>query len=325
MIKRLACIALLALACGALCASQFTAEIDKVYKSAGAGAVAGRNGYLFLKSELHFLAQDSFWGANAKKASSSKAKNVDPLPAIVDFNNQLKKKNIELILLPVPAKAAIYPELLTSVKTGANARVDAACVQFYSQLRNKGVKVIDLAPAYIAAKSQGNLYCKTDSHWAPGGMNLAAKAVLNALKGEAWYKSAAKTNFAVTSKKAVINGDLRTMLKNSVPRETLKLSSVSGAVSASSPILLMGDSHTLVFHSGGDMLAANAGFAEAVAAVLKMRVDLLGVKGSGATPVRVSLMRKPDTLKGKKVVIWCFAAREFTESAQGWALVPVVK
>jgi alginate O-acetyltransferase complex protein AlgJ len=29
-------------------------------------------------------------------------------------------------------------------------------------------------------------------------------------------------------------------------------------------------------------------------------------------------------LVGKKVVIWCFSAREFTESA-GWQKVPVVK
>ena len=29
--------------------------------------------------------------------------------------------------------------------------------------------------------------------------------------------------------------------------------------------------------------------------------------------------------QGKKFVIWCFSAREFTESTSGWVVVPVVK
>ncbi|MBR4749855.1 MAG: hypothetical protein IK083_09850 [Abditibacteriota bacterium] len=324
MIRRIAFLLVLLTVATALSASQFTTEMDKLWKNAASGAVKGQNGYWFLKSELHFLAQTGFWGANAAKASAAKAELADPLPAIVDFNEQLKKKNIELILMPVPAKAAIYPELLTGVKTSANARADKACQDFYALLKSKGVRVIDLAPAFIAAKPHGDLYLKTDSHWAPGGMNAAAGAVLSAVKGEAWYKAAAKTSFAGSAKTIEISGDMRTMNK-AVPKESVRITSCQKAVSASSPVLLMGDSHTLVFHSGGDMLAVNAGFAEALAARLKMPVDLLGVKGSGSTSVRVSLMRKPDTLKGKKVVIWCFAAREFTESAQGWAKVPVVK
>jgi alginate O-acetyltransferase complex protein AlgJ len=51
------------------------------------------------------------------------------------------------------------------------------------------------------------------------------------------------------------------------------------------------------------------------------------VRGSGATPARTTLMRRvrsnPNYLKGKKLVIWCFSAREFTESS-GWQKVPVV-
>ena len=56
--------------------------------------------------------------------------------------------------------------------------------------------------------------------------------------------------------------------------------------------------------------------------------DVLGVRGSCSTPARINLMRRanadPKYLAGKKVIIWCFTAREFTEG-QGWRLVPVVK
>ena len=55
--------------------------------------------------------------------------------------------------------------------------------------------------------------------------------------------------------------------------------------------------------------------------------DLIGTRGSGATSVRVSLYRRArkdsDYLAKKKVIVWCFAAREFTESDQGWDKEPV--
>jgi alginate O-acetyltransferase complex protein AlgJ len=45
--------------------------------------------------------------------------------------------------------------------------------------------------------------------------------------------------------------------------------------------------------------------------------------------VRVSLYRhslkNPDYLAKKKVVVWCFAAREFTEASEGWGKIPVAK
>ena len=90
----------------------------------------------------------------------------------------------------------------------------------------------------------------------------------------------------------------------------------------------MGDSHTLVFHAGGDMLAAGAGLADQLAHDLGIAIDVIGVRGSGATPARVNLMRRaksdPSYLAGKKALIWCFTVREFTEST-GWSKVPVVK
>ena len=68
-----------------------------------------------------------------------------------------------------------------------------------------------------------------------------------------------------------------------------------------------------------------AGLADQLAAELRITVDVIGVRGSGATPARVNLLRRAKAdeayLAGKKAVIWCFAAREFTES-NGWSLVP---
>ncbi len=68
-----------------------------------------------------------------------------------------------------------------------------------------------------------------------------------------------------------------------------------------------------------DQLAKDLGFAP----------DLIGTRGSGATAVRVSLYRQtrtdPGYLAKKKVIVWCFAAREFTEADQGWVVQPIAK
>src|SRR3712207_4260575 len=70
-----------------------------------AAALVGVDGWLFLASELRFLAQGIFWGdAAAKVARTRSVKAADPLPAIVDFNQQLKQRGIHLLVVPVPAK-----------------------------------------------------------------------------------------------------------------------------------------------------------------------------------------------------------------------------
>ncbi len=76
------------------------------------------------------------------------------------------------------------------------------------------------------------------------------------------------------------------------------------------------------------MHARGAGLFEQLAFELQIEPDLIAVRGSAATPARVTLYRRtradPAYLATKKVVVWFFAAREFTESS-GWAKVPVAK
>ena len=95
-----------------------------------------------------------------------------------------------------------------------------------------------------------------------------------------------------------------------------------------SPLLLLGDSHTLIYHDR-DFLAVRAGLVDQLALQLGFAPDLIGTSGSGATPVRINLYRRSvkdaGYLAKKKVIVWCFAAREFTEATEGWAKVPVAK
>ena len=72
------------------------------------------------------------------------------------------------------------------------------------------------------------------------------------------------------------------------------------------------------------MHAEGSGLPDLLAAKLGFPLDVVAVMGSGATPARRSLARRKDNLAGKKLVIWCFSARDFTE-APSWEKVPVIR
>jgi alginate O-acetyltransferase complex protein AlgJ len=306
--------------------------------------VRGRDGWLFFSGELRHLGAGKFWGNDAAKVSkAAKPQYADPLPVVLDFKAQLDKAGIELLLVPVPAKAIVYPEMLSDKVAGAKEgppRLDVWHQAFYKLLKEEGVRILDLTDDLIAHRNdkEGAVFCKQDSHWSGWACALAAKRIAAEVETRAWLRDLPRQKFRAEIKPTAINGDLRQALTNNRPaEETLWLRYVGAARQGdqaavepdrASPVVLLGDSHNLVFHSGGDMLVENAGLADQLALELGFAVDLIGVRGSGATPARVNLLRlaRADAgyLAKKKLVVWCFAVREFTESA-GWQKVPIVK
>ncbi|HVW35679.1 MAG TPA: hypothetical protein VHB99_00170 [Pirellulales bacterium] len=302
-------------------------------------AIAGQEGWLFFVPELRSLTVGPFWGEHAARVSrSSKPEYADPLPAIVGFHSQLKKAGVELLVVPAPAKAAVYPELVVpGVRRNAAGmlRYDLQQQAFYELLGKQGVQVVDLLPVFLDHRDDAaGMYCKTDSHWSSAAISLAAKAIAERVRDRAWLTERKPAKYETETREQEISGDLARMLDESLPaREQLPLSFVGVregaalvpiATDRESPVLLMGDSHTLVFHDP-ELFARGAGLPDHLALQLGAPVDLIGVRGSGATTTRIELLRRRDNLKGKKLVIWCFSFREFTESFTGWREVPVIR
>ena len=315
-------------------------------------AVAGRDGWLFLGPELRHMGVGRFWGEGAATESqSSRPESADPLPAILDFKAQLDRAGIELLLVPVPPKAVIFPDKISAKVTSDKAaptRFDLAHREFYDLLRQSGVAVLDLTPIFLAKRADADadvdpVYCKQDTHWSGRGCVLAARAIARAIADRPWLRAAPKLKLAQSWKRVAIEGDLRQGLNQSaLKREALPLrfigtpaSTYNGASTTlkpvatdqSSPVLLLGDSHNLVFHAGDDMHARGAGLPDQLALELGFAVDLIAVRGSGATPSRATLMRRVRANAGylgrKKLVVWCFSAREFSESPR-WPKLPIV-
>lgn len=314
------------------------AQLADAAQKNGSMAVAGKDGWFFLAGELRHLGAGTFWGEAASRVSrATKPGNADPLPAILDFNDQLKKIGVELILVPVPPKAVIYPDMLPGFTDNSETtRLDRVHDEFYALLRSKGVRVLDLTGFFIENKKhpQGALYCRQDSHWSGNGCVLAAERIAPEMRpflGRSDHTNAFKSDWGTIE----INGDLRQAVTDkNVIREKMSIRKISAAGAggpvepdARSKVILLGDSHNLVFHAGEDMLAVGAGLPDQLAFELGMPVELVAVRGSGATPARINLMRRSqqrkEYWKNKKCVIWCFAAREFTES-DGWSLIPIM-
>jgi alginate O-acetyltransferase complex protein AlgJ len=294
--------------------------------------VAGSDGWLFFSGDLRLLTSGEFW--------SSAPADKSPLDAVLDFKKRLDKLGIELLLVPVPPKAVVYSDKLSPqapLDGKGPRRTDGELQKFYKLLRSEGVSILDLTDDFIAARRQddalGPVYCRQDSHWSGRACELTAKKLVAEMAKRPWFHELKRQEFEITTTSVQIEGDLWKALPEPQPaRETIGLRKVFAKPGrkpvqpdSRSPVILLGDSHNLVFSIGEDLLAANAGLLEQIAAESGVVTDLVAVRGSGATPSRINLYRRgnedPTYLSRKKLIIWCFSAREFAEP--GWRKIPV--
>ncbi|MGE4567663.1 MAG: hypothetical protein AB7C90_00580 [Bacteroidales bacterium] len=294
--------------------------------------VPGKDQWLFLRNELRHLSAGPFWGEAAQKSAvASDPAQRDPLAAIVAYQKAVSAQGIALLVVPVPPKAVIYPDKLPGSALLATKRYDMQLQAFYGQLRAAGVAVLDVTDRLIKARANNSepLYCLGDSHFSGLGCKLVADAIAEEIAKK--LPKLPRPKWKATESQINLTGDLQQSLQGASASASEKrwVRYIQGdpVKSDQSPVLLMGDSHTLVFDAGADLFAANAGLASQLAFALGTPVDVVGVRGSGATPARINVYRKSranaDYLRTKKVIVWCFAAREFTEATAWNATVPL--
>ena len=268
--------------------------------------VAGGDGWRFLPAELRFASKlgspEIVWETESAVA------------VVVDFAAQLKAAGISLVVVPVPPKVMLNGKAF-DLSDEELAKMREGWEKILGELSSRQVTVVDLAGDFTTVVD--GAFCHRDSHWSGPGIARAAEKLLPFLPG-------AKPASAADWTETLIKGDLGGE-PESVKLRFRHWPGDDGAAKGS-PVLLLGDSHVLVFHLGGDMLAAGAGLPEELGAVLGSRPEVLGVRGSGATSSRLQLARRvrtePEWFASKKTVIWVFAGREFTE-ADMWKKIPV--
>ena len=298
------------------------------------GVVKGElDGWLFLAEELMHAETGRFWEKDWRDVSRG---GVDPLPAMLDFQRRLRTLGVKLLVVPVPTKVGIYPECL-----GSDVKV-SALGEYVNLLRAAGLEVLDLEPIFTAGRKRATmhpLYCRQDSHWAPGACDVAAFEIRKYL-GVPVVDPTLQVEIE-KDRSVTIRGDLARMLDDpNYPPERIRhnrLRFTDGRASLGlsrpdSPVILLGDSHVTVFSEGTDeMHGAGCGTSRSPLPAAWLpggchRKSRRRSEPGASQPLSGdarSTRRIPATGSNKQWVVWVFAAREFTRAERWSAKIPV--
>lgn len=296
----------------------------------GEKAVVGRHGWLFYRPSVRYLTE--------RQASAVDGNAADPLPAIRSFRDQLAAGGIRLLIVVVPNKESVYPEMLAR-QAVAKVLVCERTRRLIDQLDHHGIEHVNLFNVFRRARQaegapgSGRLYLAQDSHWSPHGARLAAAAVArHVLEGGATSLG----NLAYVERSVTVRrrGDLVQMLQvpqieRALESELLNCSQViqsdTGMPYADAPhsrILILGDSFLRIYEQDEP---GSAGFIAHLARELRQRFTSVVSDGGASTTVRRELARRPMLLTNKSLVIWEFAERDIRFGTDGWQIVPLVR
>jgi hypothetical protein len=293
----------------------------KLFRYAGEKVVVGREGWLFYRSDVEYLVRP----INTEES----------VAAILDFRDQLARRGIRLMVIPMPGKPAIYPGKVTQRVKGI---LHSPTEKLISRLRLAGVETPDLFEMFsiLCRNQEGSepCYLLRDTHWSGITARLTAERVAQRIRDLGWIRQG-DTHFDLVSRTVSRQGDLSRMI--SIPHiashfpdeETMcyqVVRSNSGELykdDPASPVLILGDSFLRMYQTD---LPRAAGFIAHLARGLRMPVASIVNDGGASTLVRQELSRRAALLENKKIVIWQFVERDISYGAEGWKKValPVI-
>ncbi|RPE71859.1 alginate O-acetyltransferase complex protein AlgJ [Pacificibacter maritimus] len=130
------------------------------------GAVPGKDGWLFTDEEFE---------TGHDYADKTQAQ----LMRIVEATRQLEGAGATVIIALLPDKARVMSEKLSKHRSPqVEARYDMAL----DYLTEKGIAVDDLRDALQLAKSGGDVFMRTDTHWSPHGAKQVANTIAHRIQ-----------------------------------------------------------------------------------------------------------------------------------------------
>lgn len=132
----------------------------RLFNEGKQGLVIGKEGWLYTDEEF-------------KSSEKSQWALQNNLSFIKWINKEFSKRHVNLIIVPVPAKARVYADKLNKDKPD-NLHINTYQV-LLTELRAASVHVADSYQAMQRDKKSHAQFLKTDTHWTPDG----AKAVAN--------------------------------------------------------------------------------------------------------------------------------------------------
>jgi hypothetical protein len=336
-------------------AAGFRSQMQKVFfflfRDLGAKGVLGRNGWFFYKPDVDFLVKPYVLDRRSIVVDpNDKPVSDNPVAAIKNFKNQLDSLGIDLLFVIMPGKPGIYPDMVSAAMKPESAGTFSHSLRMIHDLRREGVETVDLFAPFVNERlhdreAGDSMYLREDTHWKARAVRLASRVVADRIRRYPWFKPGT-AEYAVDSVFVERTGDIGVMttlsagftrrLSGSFKPEKTKCYQVyritrdeRGAVSArtlykddfkSSEILILGDSFSRIYQTDEPR---GAGWIAHLALELSQPVASLVNDGGASTLVRQTLARKPNLLKGKKLVVWEVVERDFRFGEEGWKDVPI--
>ena len=291
----------------------------------------GRYGWLFYRPDVDYVTGRGFLDPatlrrrQAEFSDSDGPVQSDPVPAILDFDRQLRSRGIRLIVMPVPAKPSIYPYRLHAAWGTSRLMPDNPSYEpFVRRLLQSGILVFDSRRAIHRVKGEES-YLRSDTHWRPETVERVAGDLAQKIRETGLLPERETMEYRRDTLRLSGQGDTARLLRlpayqRRYPLEAVELSQVrtpDGRLWNASPeadILILGDSYANYFSLPGLGWGGGAGLVEQVSFHLQRPVDRITMNDQGAHTTRRELARLVsggvDRLNGKRVVVWEFAVRE---------------
>ena len=167
-------------------------------REAGAKAIEGRDGWLFYRPGVDYLiardrreieSSDTLWAP----PPTNRTRRESVVQAIVEYRLQLQQRGIELLVVPVPGKASVYPDKLTRRFASHPDDFRSPTEDLLEELDRQGVPIVQLFDAFRQARRNDSAsgtdrayYLACDTHWTPEGAAVAARAVAEGLRKLGW-------------------------------------------------------------------------------------------------------------------------------------------
>jgi alginate O-acetyltransferase complex protein AlgJ len=172
-------------------------KLDRLGVSPTPRVWVGDDGWLFYNHEAE---SDNYFSLTDPRLVDRRNQWVTALP---EWRTWLAERGIRLQVVVPPNKQSIYSEFLPPIECKRTGPTPLDV--FLNQLRQRDLTfpILDLREPVRQAKSQGQLYFQTDTHWNPQGQFVGYQATARALGVEPLPLSA----FRITAD-GVKNGDL---------------------------------------------------------------------------------------------------------------------
>lgn len=323
------------------------------FRDLGDKALLGKKGWLFYRPDVQYLTKPDIADVRSEIVDANDAPIKDAVfDTIKAFNDQLAGMGIDLVVVVMPGKPSIYPDLFATSMKPVSAGAVSHSTAFIDKLSKAGIATVDLFSVFAAerrgdVKAGDSLYLRTDTHFRSRAVTATARAVAGRLEKFAWFTPGA-IEYGIDTLTVARNGDIAEMarlpnvnlpsLGLPFPAESTTCYRVvrlerndSGVIIQRIPyrddyrtadILVLGDSYSRIYQTDEPR---SAGWISHLAREIRRPVASLVNDGGASTLVRQTLARKVNLLKGKKAVVWEIVERDLRFGAEGWKDVRLVR